>query len=85
MWDIAIIGAGLAGLECGRRLKAAGYQVCVLDKSRGLGGRMATRRVVTNQRENIRVDHGLRYWPSPSGVLAPLTEELIAAGVLKRW
>ena len=85
MWDIAIIGAGLAGLECGRRLKAAGYQVCVLDKSRGLGGRMATRRVVTNQRENIRVDHGLRYWPSPAGVLAPLTEELIAAGVLKRW
>ncbi|MEO1792084.1 MAG: FAD-dependent oxidoreductase [Cyanobacteria bacterium J06629_19] len=92
MWDIAIIGAGLAGLTCARRLKAAGYQVCVLDKSRGLGGRIATRRVVTGTGENVRVDHGLRYWASHrassasdvSG-LAPLTEELIEAGVLKPW
>ena len=89
MWDIAIIGAGLAGLTCGRQLRAAGYQVCILDKSRGLGGRIATRRVVTDKRENVRVDHGLRYWPGPASatapLLAPLTEELIAAGVLKQW
>ncbi len=85
MWDIAIIGAGLAGITCARQLKAAGYQVCILDKSRGLGGRMATRRVVTEKDENVRVDHGLRYWPGAAGALKPLTEELIAAGVLKPW
>ncbi len=83
MWDVAIIGAGLAGLTCARKLKAAGYQVCLIDKSRGLGGRMATRRV-TGQ---VRVDHGLRYWSGghANGVLQPLTDELIAAGVLKPW
>ena len=83
MWDIAVIGAGLSGLMCARQLASAGYQVCVLDKSRGLGGRMATRRVTGL----VRVDHGLRYWPAESSdaLLAPLTRELIDAGVIKPW
>lgn len=83
MWDIAVIGSGLAGLTCARALRSAGLQVCVLDKSRGLGGRMATRRVTGL----VRVDHGLRYWPAEASdaLLAPLTRELIEAGVLKPW
>ncbi|MGC1217531.1 MAG: FAD-dependent oxidoreductase [Phormidesmis sp.] len=83
MWDVAIIGAGLTGLTCARQLKAAGYQVCLIDKSKGLGGRMATRRVTGP----VRVDHGLRYWSGghADGVLQPLTHELIAEGVLKPW
>jgi renalase len=39
------VGAGLAGLICAQKLQRAGYQVAVLEKSRGLGGRLATRRV----------------------------------------
>ena len=88
MWDIAIIGAGLAGLTCARQLMRSqpGLQLCVLDKSRGLGGRMATRRVSDQTRVGqIRVDHGLRYWPADSDGLQSLTEELIAAEVLKQW
>ncbi|MEM8506000.1 MAG: FAD-dependent oxidoreductase [Cyanobacteria bacterium P01_D01_bin.1] len=89
MWDVAIIGAGLSGLTCARQLRAAGLAVCVLDKSRGLGGRIATRRVDKRQESNpeqksLRVDHGLRYW-QPSAALQPLTNELIAAGVLQPW
>lgn len=41
---IAVIGAGMAGLACAQALAAAGATVTVLDKSRGLGGRLATRR-----------------------------------------
>ncbi len=44
MAEIAIIGAGLAGLTAAAALTAAGRTVCVLDKSRGTGGRLATRR-----------------------------------------
>ena len=83
MWDVAVIGAGLSGLVCARALKKAGHQVCVLDKSRGLGGRIATRRV-DNDQAAVRVDHGLRYWTS-APVLAPLVDELVAANVLKSW
>jgi len=81
MWDVAIIGAGLSGIICARRLVSAGYSVCILDKSRGLGGRMATRRVS----DRIRVDHGLRYWQPKSEGLLALTEELLTAGVLTPW
>lgn len=42
---IAIIGAGLAGLSCARRLQAAAFPVTVFDKGRSVGGRVSTRRV----------------------------------------
>ena len=41
---IAVIGAGLCGLTAARRLHDAGHRVRVFDKSRGTGGRLATRR-----------------------------------------
>lgn len=80
MWDVAIIGAGLTGLTCAQQLAAAGQKVCVLDKSRGLGGRMATRRI-----GHLRVDHGLRYWQPATEGLQSLTAELLSAGILKQW
>ena len=49
----AIIGAGMAGLGAARELTAAGWSVVIYEKSRGLGGRVATRRV-----EGCLLDHG---------------------------
>jgi renalase len=51
--SIAIIGAGLAGLEAARRLTAAGAVVTLFEKSGGRGGRVATRRM-----ETAAFDHG---------------------------
>ena len=42
MTKIAIIGAGLAGLTLARALPAHA-EVTLFEKSRGIGGRMATR------------------------------------------
>ena len=89
MWDVAVIGAGLSGITCARQLTAAGYRVCILDKSRGLGGRMATRRVRSpisaSISSQVRVDHGLRYWQPETEGLKALTQELLAEGVLTPW
>ena len=53
---IVIIGAGMAGLACARRLSDAGLASIVLDKGRGIGGRVATRRAGDRQ-----FDHGAQY------------------------
>jgi len=41
---VAVVGAGLAGSRCAASLREAGCAVVVIDKSRGPGGRLATRR-----------------------------------------
>ena len=41
---IAVVGAGISGLVCARHLVAGGQEVTVLEKSRSLGGRCATRK-----------------------------------------
>lgn len=53
---IVIIGSGMAGLACARRLAEAGHAPVVLDKGRGIGGRVATRRV-----GDLQFDHGAQY------------------------
>jgi renalase len=40
-----VIGAGLAGVQCARMLHEHGVDVRVLEKSRAIGGRLASRRV----------------------------------------
>lgn len=42
---VGIVGAGAAGLAAARTLKAAGHEVVVFEKSRGFGGRAATKRI----------------------------------------
>jgi renalase len=51
--DIAVIGAGVAGLACAERLAEHGLQVHVFDKGRQPGGRVASR-----QRLGIVLEHG---------------------------
>ena len=59
--DVVIIGAGISGLAAAARLREAGRDVLVLEKSRGLGGRAATRRIDSGGGE-IPVDHGTQYF-----------------------
>jgi predicted NAD/FAD-dependent oxidoreductase len=59
---VAVIGAGIAGATCARALSQAGCAVHVVDKSRGAGGRLATRRLEWRDRSGRRritaFDHG---------------------------
>ncbi len=54
---IAVVGAGIAGIACARTLAQAGHRVTVFEKSRGAGGRMATR-----DSEFGGFDHGAQYF-----------------------
>lgn len=78
--DVLIIGAGMAGLMAARHLQAAGRSVLILDKARGLGGRLATRRVGGGV-----FDHGAQYFTARHPQFQALVGELSAARVLKVW
>lgn len=43
-YNIAVIGAGMAGISAATALSRAGHKVRLFDKSRGSGGRMSTKR-----------------------------------------
>ncbi|MEO6741106.1 MAG: FAD-dependent oxidoreductase [Chthoniobacteraceae bacterium] len=55
--NIAIIGAGIAGVSAANTLRARGCSVTLFEKSRGFGGRCATKRW-----EGHTVDHGAQYF-----------------------
>ena len=61
---VAIIGAGLAGLSVARRLVGVGIESQLFDKSRGVSGRMATRRLEMNGL-TLRFDHGSPFLTPP--------------------
>ncbi|MDP3072259.1 MAG: FAD-dependent oxidoreductase [Opitutaceae bacterium] len=77
---IAVVGAGIAGLLLARELKARGEDVVVLEKSRGLGGRLATKRV-----EAAVFDSGAQYFTAKSERFAGLVAEWAARGVVAPW
>ena len=69
---IAVIGAGLAGLAAAREAAAAGHEVTVFEKSRGMGGRIAARRA-----EGTVLDHGSPVVAAPPGTaLRALIDDL---------
>ncbi len=55
MIDVAVIGAGLAGLSCALSLEAAGVRVTLLEASNLPGGRVRTDRV-----EGFQLDRGFQ-------------------------
>ena len=78
--DVLVIGAGIAGLTAARELRAAGKNVLVLEKSRGFGGRAATRRW-----DGIPVDHGAQFFTARSAEFRAQVDDWLHRGVCFEW
>ncbi len=79
-----IVGAGMAGLSCAERLSQAGHQVTLLDKGRGAGGRMATRRLSTDLGE-ATFDHGAQYFTPSDPRFEARVRQWRDAGKVAPW
>ena len=71
-----VVGAGISGLLAAGALQGEGWNVTVLDKGRGVGGRMATRRVGGGT-----FDHGAQFFTVRGERFAGLVEDWLEAGV----
>ena len=78
---IAIIGAGITGLTCARHLKANGYEPIVFEKSRGLGGRLASRRL----KDGVTFDHGAQYLTARSTAFQSMLKQAAEVGAADHW
>lgn len=78
---LAVIGAGMAGLSAARTLHDLGWEVDVFEKSRGVGGRMATRRVD----EAPKYDHGAQYFTARSDLFRRYVDSWLQQGIVAAW
>jgi len=78
--SVAIIGAGIAGLSCANQLKALGFQVQIYEKSRGVSGRMSTRRA-----EDWSADHGAQYFTARDPLFIKELNQWMNADVAALW
>jgi renalase len=82
--DVIVVGAGLAGLAAARDLQNAGFSVLLLEKSRGVGGRCATKRLTVGDL-TARVDHGAQFFTVRGERLQKLVIQLEYQGVVQAW
>lgn len=80
MTKILIIGAGMSGLTAARELQSAGHEVTIVDKGRGIGGRMATRRFAGG-----RFDHGAQFFTTRSDEFKVVAEKWQNEDIAHHW
>jgi renalase len=76
---IAIIGSGISGLAIARKLNQEN-QVTIFEKSRGVGGRMATRRS-----EKFHFDHGTQFFTAKNPEFREICKQAKAANAIDLW
>ena len=78
--DILIVGAGMAGLLAATDLQASGFNPLVVDKGRGVGGRLASRRI-----GSATFDHGAQFITARTPRFAGLLTEWKELGFVTEW
>ena len=75
-----IVGGGITGLIIANILHCNNVKVTVLDKGRGIGGRLATRRI----KEGV-FDYGAQYFSVNNPQFQKWVDEWLQAGIIKEW
>src|SRR5690606_40285748 len=77
---IAIIGTGIAGLSAAQALHGAGQHIELFDKSRGSGGRMASKRSDAGS-----LDLGAQYFTARDRRFVEVVQQWQARGWVAEW
>ena len=84
---VVVVGGGVAGIACARRLVEHRFDVVVLDRGRRLGGRMATRtlRGTGTPYDGHVVDVGAAYLTADDPAFAAVVADWVARGLVRPW
>ena len=80
LFDLLVLGSGIAGLAAARLAEDDGKTVLVIDKGRRLGGRVSTRR-----QDGFVFNHGAQFVTAKGTEFASLLAKAKAAGNIKDW
>jgi renalase len=80
VYDALIVGAGICGLMAAGQLLAHGARVMILDKGRGVGGRLATRRIGAGC-----ADHGAQFFTVRSTRFQEFVNRWLDQNLVFRW
>lgn len=78
--DIAVIGAGIAGLACARQLAAQGHRVIVFERAESIGGRVSSLRT-----EIGGFDHGAQYFTARHPAFVSAMSAWSRDGFIEPW
>lgn len=78
--SIAIIGAGIAGLSAAQALRSARCKISLFDKSRGSGGRLASKRSAFGS-----LDLGAQYFTARERNFSAQVEQWHQQGLIDTW
>lgn len=78
---VAIVGGGMAGVIAARELLVAGAVPTIFEKSRGLGGRLATRRM----NGGFSADHGAQFLSAEKPPFLEFLSETARSGAIAEW
>ncbi len=83
--SIAVIGAGVAGLACARRLQSQGRIVTVFDRGFRPGGRLSVRRIPLGDRSIAYADHGAPFFACSDDRFRTHLQTWIDEGICAVW
>lgn len=78
--DVLIVGAGMAGLTAANALQRAGRKVILLEKGRGVGGRVASRRIGA-----ATFDHGAQFITARDPRFSGAMQQWQRIGIVEEW
>ncbi|KGX84024.1 NAD(P)/FAD-dependent oxidoreductase [Pontibacillus marinus] len=79
--DVTIIGAGIAGIMAANTLRKKGMKdIHVIEKSKSVGGRLATRQI-----EQGKADHGAQFFTVRTSTLQEYANDWVEKGWVKHW
>jgi len=78
--NVAIVGAGIAGLACANLLAERGVTVTLFDKARGPGGRMSTKRL-----DRDYLDLGAQAFTAREPAFRDALADWRSLGIASRW